>query len=152
MEENKKDMESRQPDMETETFRAWVANKDEASFSNDEDDAETIQVPIPGKEEVEIKVLGFKITRNEKGEPIYMTKLKEDSVTREKMFVYYIFPNLSKTDEIRAESLNKILSLVYARMGFEPVDFSVTLYSSLGELDTLDRIRQLKEEGKENKL
>lgn len=154
MEENKDNIEldQDQPDMETELFRAWVAKPEDTRISADEEDAVPIQVPIPGGKEVQVKAVGFSVTRNLQNEPIYMTKLKQDSVTGEKMFVYYIFPNLSNTDEIKAQSLNKILSLVYARMGFEPVDFSESLYSALGELETLDRIRQLKEAGKENKL
>lgn len=133
---------NRKPDLETESIRAWVSNKDEAKEAEKIADEEKHPIVIHCDNGFQMRLMGFtKFIDKEKEEVIFAYKFKKENKT----VIYYKPDNLNADKQSKINLfLEKITNLAKIN-GFEMIDGREFAERSAEEAG---RLRKIKKEDK----
>lgn len=130
----------RKPDLETESMRVWIPNKEEAEELKKTDEGD-IKIDYKGNE---IIVGGFNKAMKKDGNLLFIWKFKH----QEHLILYYIFEeNCEEEDLKKAKEAIEMLRLVNSKMGmnYQIQDMKETFDNTLNEMPSLENLTKLKE-------
>ena len=124
----------KKPDLETETFRAWIT---------DEKDKDTMPKDSPTIQYKDMKLVlgGFNVVYNKDKKVVFAYKFKHDR----KDILYYI-----DTDDEKVNTALRYLKEVAVHMGYVTTNMEETLKSMWNEKSTLDKLSKERKDEKQN--